>query len=77
MSAPDTKKIFKAKDGSRVAEIEKGRNGKYLLWQINRREISPPGNKHSLIGEYSDLETARAEAKMIVVRFEQDQELTE
>lgn len=74
MSEANTTELFKGKDGSRLAEIEKGSNGKYLLWKIDRREISPSGNRHSLLGEYLDLVTARAKAKMIVVRFEQDQD---
>ena len=66
--------IFRAKDGVRVAEIEKNEDGKYSLWEIVRRDISPPGNRHSLIDEYLDLEAARSEASMIVVRYEQDHE---
>lgn len=58
----------------RVAEIEKNKDGKYLLWEVVRRDISPPGNNHSLIDEYLDLEAARSEARMIVVRYEQDHE---
>ena len=74
MSADQNIEIFKAKNGARIAEIEKTENGKYQVWKIDRRDILPPGNRHSLIGEYQDLEAARAEADMIVVRYEQDQE---
>lgn len=72
MTEDNNIEIFKAKDGMRVAEIEKNKNGKYLLWKIDRRDIAPPGNKHSLIDEYLDLEAARSKAKMIVVRYEQN-----
>lgn len=67
--------IFKAKDGVRVAEIDEDENGKYLLWEVSRINASSPGNRHSLLGDYSDLEEARAEAKMVVERYEQDNEL--
>ncbi len=65
--------IFKGTNGERVAEIVQADNGKYQLWKIERRDFSPPGTKHSLVNEYQDLEAARAEAQMIVVRHEQDQ----
>jgi len=64
--------IFKSRSGKRVAEIVQAENGKYQVWKIGRRDISPPGTIHSLIGEYQDLAAAQAEAKMIVVRYEQD-----
>ena len=57
--------IYKGKDGKIVAEIEKADNGNFGVWDtIN--------NSHT--GEYKDISAAQAEANMIVVRYDQDQE---
>ena len=57
--------IYKGKDGIIVANIEKAENCNFQVWdEINK----------SPTGEYQDLAEARAEAKMIVIRYDQDQE---
>ena len=56
---------FNGEDGEIVAEIVQDENGNYDLWKIDR-----PNN--SCIGNYHDLAAARAEAQMIVIRYNQD-----
>ncbi len=73
MSQDKVIEIFRSKNGERLAEIVRAENGKYQLWKIERRDIQPPGNIHSLIDEYEELDAAQAEARMIVIRHEQDQ----
>ena len=58
-------KQYKGKDGRIVANIEKTEDGDFQVWN----DIT-----NSLIAEYQDLSEAHAEARMIVIRYNQDQE---
>lgn len=63
---------FKASDGFFVAEIVKAENEKYQVWERRRNDFGT-GNRHSIIGEHKELDDAKAEAKVIVEKYEQDQ----
>ena len=63
---------FKASDGFLVAEILIAENGKFRLLERRRNDLGT-GNRHSIIGEYDEIDHAKSEAKVIVEKYEQDQ----
>ncbi len=64
---------IKANDGTRRVDIVKNKNKNYELLQVSRRDINPPGNIQLPVGKYPNLETAQAEAKMIIDKYERGQ----
>ena len=61
---------FKTSGGLLVADIVRSKNG-YRLWERQRSDLGK-GNKHSIKGEYKELSQAKAEAKGIVEKYEQE-----